>query len=114
MLARDTEYHDLARVPRHSYVAFYLWLQAQADALVQAIAGASENYRKGYQANHNDIDWSAIEAQARTILTPEQFAVFTTMDPGPSRGGLLQTRMYMLIAQVGRREAEKTPRAPGK
>jgi hypothetical protein len=86
----------------------------QADALVQAIAGASENYRKGYQANHNDVDWSAIEAQARTILTPEQFAVFSRMDPGPSRPGLLQTRMYALVAQANREEAAKTPRAPGK
>src|SRR5262249_47186754 len=24
---RDTDYHDLARTPRHSYVAFYLWLK---------------------------------------------------------------------------------------
>src|SRR5262249_52622803 len=32
---RDTDYHDLARTPRHSYVAFYLWLRQQRiDALV--------------------------------------------------------------------------------
>jgi hypothetical protein len=86
----------------------------QADALVQAIAGASENYRKGYQANHNDVDWSAVEVQARAILSPEQFAVFTTMDPGPSRGGLLQTRMYALVTQANRKEMEKAPRSSGK
>jgi hypothetical protein len=86
----------------------------QADALVQAIAGASENYRKGYQANHNDADWSAVEVQARAILSPEQFAVFTTMDPGPSRPGLLQTRMYALVAQANRKEMEKAPRSSGK
>lgn len=79
----------------------------QADALVQAIANASENYRKGYQANHNDVDWGAVEAQARTILSPEQFAVLTTMDPGPSRGGLLQTRMYALVAQATKAEGER-------
>ena len=79
----------------------------QADALVQAIAGASENYRKGYQANHNDVDWVAVEAQARAILSPEQFVVFTAMDPGPSRGGLLQTRMYALVAQAAKAEAAK-------
>ena len=84
----------------------------QADALVQAIANASENYRKGYQANHNDVDWSAVEAQARTILSPEQFAVFTTMDPGPSRGGLLQTRMYALVAQASKAEAGKPTATP--
>ena len=27
--ARDGEYHDLSRTPRHAYVAFYLWLRAQ-------------------------------------------------------------------------------------
>ncbi|MGL4320049.1 MAG: cobaltochelatase subunit CobN, partial [Paracoccaceae bacterium] len=26
---RDEAYHDLSRTPRHGYVAFYLWLQAQ-------------------------------------------------------------------------------------
>jgi cobaltochelatase CobN len=28
--ARDASYHDLSRTPRHSYVAFYLWLQSRA------------------------------------------------------------------------------------
>jgi len=27
--SRDADYHDLARTPRHGYVAFYLWLRAQ-------------------------------------------------------------------------------------
>ena len=27
--ARDADYHDLSRTPRHAYVAFYLWLRAQ-------------------------------------------------------------------------------------
>ena len=31
---RDDSYHDLSRTPRHAYVAFYLWLQSQTDALV--------------------------------------------------------------------------------
>ncbi|MGY4331653.1 cobalamin biosynthesis Mg chelatase CobN [Bradyrhizobium sp. LB7.2] len=26
---RDSDYHDLARTPRHAYVAFYLWLRGQ-------------------------------------------------------------------------------------
>lgn len=86
----------------------------QADALVQVIGGASENYRKGYQANPNDVDWSAVEAQARTILSPEQFAVFTTMDPGPTRPGLLQTRMYALVSRATKAEAEKNTTAPAK
>ncbi|MFO7919898.1 MAG: cobaltochelatase subunit CobN, partial [Nioella sp.] len=31
---RDDDYHDLGRTPRHGYVAFYLWLRAQTDALI--------------------------------------------------------------------------------
>ena len=33
---REDEYHDLSRVPRHSYVAFYLWLRhaLKSDALI--------------------------------------------------------------------------------
>ena len=33
--ARDADYHDLSRTPRHAYVAFYLWLRAaRIDALI--------------------------------------------------------------------------------
>ncbi|MBN8629650.1 MAG: cobaltochelatase subunit CobN, partial [Rhodobacterales bacterium] len=28
--SRDTDYHDLSRTPRHTYVAFYLWLRSQS------------------------------------------------------------------------------------
>jgi cobaltochelatase CobN len=31
---RDADYHDLARTPRHAYVAFYLWLRQQGIAAV--------------------------------------------------------------------------------
>ena len=31
---REDEYHDLSRTPRHGYVAFYLWLRQQSDALI--------------------------------------------------------------------------------
>jgi cobaltochelatase CobN len=27
--SRDADYHDLSRIPRHAYVAFYLWLRAR-------------------------------------------------------------------------------------
>ena len=33
-LTREDDYHDLARTPRHAYVAFYLWMQTQVDALI--------------------------------------------------------------------------------
>lgn len=31
---REVEYHDTTSIPCHAYVAFYLWLQSQTDALV--------------------------------------------------------------------------------
>ena len=45
--ARDADYHDLARVPRHAYVAFYLWLQSQADALVHVGAHGTLEWLPG-------------------------------------------------------------------
>src|SRR5262249_13793066 len=33
--SRDVDYHDLSRIPRHAYVAFYLWLRQQGvDGLI--------------------------------------------------------------------------------
>jgi hypothetical protein len=72
----------------------------QADRLVQAIANTSDSYRRGGPVVNAEIDWAAVEAHARTILSPAQFAVFSTIDSGPTRGGLLQTRMYALLSRV--------------
>ncbi len=43
--ARDADYHDLSRVPRHAYVAFYLWLRAQG---VQALV---------HMGAHGTLEW---------------------------------------------------------
>ena len=72
----------------------------QADALVSVIAGASKQYQRGGSAVDDDIDWDAVLAQAKPILTAEQFSIMTTMDPGPAHGGLIQRRMYALVEQV--------------
>jgi hypothetical protein len=72
----------------------------QADELVGIIAGASKRYQQGGSATDDDIDWDAVLLQAKAILTAEQFAIMTTMDPGPSHGGLMQRRMYALVEQV--------------
>jgi len=54
---RDDEYHDLARTPRHAYVAFYLWLQQQADALVHIGA-------------HGTLEWLPGKSVANAGLGP--------------------------------------------
>src|SRR5882757_4074571 len=44
-VTRDVDYHDLARTPRHGYVAFYLWLQGQrCDAVV-------------HMGTHGTLEW---------------------------------------------------------
>ena len=46
--SRDADYHDLARTPRHGYVAFYLWLRAQQiDALVHVGAHGTLEWLPG-------------------------------------------------------------------
>ena len=93
---------------------------AQADALVRTIAETSLGYRNGGFATISDIDWETVDAQARAILSPEQFDVYRTMDPGPTRGGLLQNRMYALVDSAKRAEAKQVapaaaapPKPPG-
>ena len=78
----------------------------QADELVRAMADSSTAYRSGGAAMINTVDWASVDALARRILSAEQFAVFSTMDPGPTHGGLLQNRMYSLVARAD--EADRT------
>lgn len=86
----------------------------QADALVGLIAGASKRYRQGGSATDEDIDWDAVLVQAKSILTAEQFLIMTTMDPGPTHGGLMQRRMYALVEQVKQAAAAAQNQNPGK
>ncbi|MBV1897319.1 MAG: cobaltochelatase subunit CobN, partial [Rhodobacteraceae bacterium] len=43
---RDDDYHDLSRVPRHAYVAFYLWLRHATDTAALIHIGA-----------HGTLEW---------------------------------------------------------
>lgn len=86
---------------------------AQAEALVQAIAGSCASFRAGYGVDLSQVDWAAVDAQARAILSPEQWEIFHTMDPGPSRGGLLQTKMYALVAKANAKEPKAVAPLPG-
>ena len=78
----------------------------QADALMRAISNASRSPHAG-QAFVSDVDWQAFDTQARAILSAEQYAVLTTMDPGPTRGGFLQTRMYALVDMANRSDTKR-------
>lgn len=52
-----------------------------AEKLIHLIAANSPDYAKGRKASLDDIDWEIVDAQAQIVLSPEQFAIFTTVEP---------------------------------
>ncbi|UWR22336.1 cobaltochelatase subunit CobN [Sulfitobacter sp. S190] len=76
--ARDTDYHDLARVPRHSYVAFYLWLRAQGHhALVHIGAHGTLEWLPGKAVALSDECWPEVLTRDLPVIYP-----FIVNDPG--------------------------------
>ena len=74
---RDDEYHDLARTPRHSYVAFYLWLRSQAQALIHIGAHGTLEWLPGKSVALSDACWPEALIGATPVLYP-----FIVNDPG--------------------------------
>ena len=75
--ARDAEYHDLARVPRHAYVAFYLWLREQADALVHIGAHGTLEWLPGKSVALSATCWPEALTRDLPVIYP-----FIVNDPG--------------------------------
>ena len=52
----------------------------QSQKLVEAMSHASASFQSGkaMEPNLTDVDWSAVDAEARKILTPGQFELFST------------------------------------
>lgn len=76
--ARDTDYHDLARTPRHAYVAFYLWLRAQAiHALVHVGAHGTLEWLPGKAVALSESCWPEALCGALPVIYP-----FIVNDPG--------------------------------
>ncbi|WP_418594787.1 cobaltochelatase subunit CobN [Ponticoccus sp. (in: a-proteobacteria)] len=75
--SRDDDYHDLSRVPRHGYVAFYLWLQRHADALVHIGAHGTLEWLPGKSVALSDTCWPEALTGALPVLYP-----FIVNDPG--------------------------------
>ncbi len=76
--ARETDYHDLARVPRHSYVAFYLWLRAQGmHALVHIGAHGTLEWLPGKAVALSDDCWPEALTADLPVIYP-----FIVNDPG--------------------------------
>ncbi|WP_323041605.1 cobaltochelatase subunit CobN [Gemmobacter sp.] len=74
---RDGEYHDTARIPGHAYVAFYLWLRQQADALVHVGAHGTLEWLPGKAAALSATCWPGVLAGALPVIYP-----FIVNDPG--------------------------------
>ena len=74
---RGDEYHDLARTPRHAYVAFYLWLAQQVDAIVHIGAHGTLEWLPGKSVALSDACWPQALTGDMPILYP-----FIVNDPG--------------------------------
>ena len=74
---RDEEYHDLSRVPRHEYVAFYLWLRTQVDAIVHIGAHGTLEWLPGKSVALSDACWPDALTGATPVIYP-----FIVNDPG--------------------------------
>ncbi|MFY0597709.1 MAG: cobaltochelatase subunit CobN [Cognatishimia sp.] len=76
---REDEYHDLARTPRHSYVAFYLWLQHQFDTHAIAHVGAhgTLEWLPGKSVALSGECWPEVLTGHRPVIYP-----FIVNDPG--------------------------------
>ena len=76
--ARDIDYHDLARVPRHSYVAFYLWLRAQGHhVLIHIGAHGTLEWLPGKSVALSEECWPEALTGAMPVIYP-----FIVNDPG--------------------------------
>ncbi|MCG7518943.1 cobaltochelatase subunit CobN [Ruegeria sp. Ofav3-42] len=76
---RDDDYHDLSRTPRHSYVAFYLWLRKSlgADALIHIGAHGTLEWLPGKSVALSDKCWPEVLIRDLPVIYP-----FIVNDPG--------------------------------
>jgi hypothetical protein len=78
---------------------------AASPRIVQRpMANASASYQRGGTALAGEIDWDAVDAQARTFLSPVQFALFTTMEPPLPIGARFQSQLYREVDNMKKRE----------
>lgn len=76
---RVDDYHDLERVPRHSYVAFYLWLRKsfKMDALLHIGAHGTLEWMPGKAVALSNACWPEALIGAVPVIYP-----FIVNDPG--------------------------------
>ncbi|MES0823826.1 cobaltochelatase subunit CobN [Ruegeria sp. SCP11] len=76
---RDDDYHDLSRTPRHSYVAFYLWLRKGlgVDALIHIGAHGTLEWLPGKSVALSQDCWPEALIRDLPVIYP-----FIVNDPG--------------------------------
>ncbi|ANP36129.1 cobaltochelatase subunit CobN [Phaeobacter gallaeciensis] len=74
---RVDDYHDLDRTPRHAYVAFYLWLQQQVNAVLHIGAHGTLEWLPGKAVALSDTCWPEALIGALPVIYP-----FIVNDPG--------------------------------
>ncbi|MDQ0507154.1 cobaltochelatase subunit CobN [Xanthobacter agilis] len=74
---RDGDYHDLSRVPRHAYVAFYLWLRGEVDGLVHIGAHGTLEWLPGKAVALSERCWPEVLVGDLPVVYP-----FIVNDPG--------------------------------
>lgn len=75
---RDADYHDLARTPRHAYVAFYLWLRQRGiDAVVHMGAHGTLEWLPGKSVALSSSCWPEALIGDLPVIYP-----FIVNDPG--------------------------------
>ncbi|MGY4235652.1 cobaltochelatase CobN [Bradyrhizobium sp. USDA 4449] len=75
---RDSDYHDLARTPRHAYVAFHLWLRGQGiDAVVHMGAHGTLEWLPGKSVALSSHCWPEALVGDLPVIYP-----FIVNDPG--------------------------------
>lgn len=78
MQSRDADYHDLSRIPRHAYVAFYLWLRSQGiHALVHMGAHGTLEWLPGKSVALSEECWPDALIGDMPVIYP-----FIVNDPG--------------------------------
>ncbi|AUQ69698.1 cobaltochelatase subunit CobN [Phaeobacter inhibens] len=74
---RVDDYHDLDRTPRHAYVAFYMWLRSQADAIVHIGAHGTLEWLPGKSVALSAACWPEVLTGPLPVAYP-----FIVNDPG--------------------------------
>jgi cobaltochelatase CobN len=75
---RAADYHDLSRIPRHAYVAFYLWLRTQGThALIHMGAHGTLEWLPGKSVALSDACWPEALIGDVPVIYP-----FIVNDPG--------------------------------